>query len=208
MEKADYLWHAAEGDPLSPTSTVRRCPLSDDGIQQAFQLVLRKACGMPAEFAKRYTKHSARKLMVTRGKWPLSSGVGRAPPLTNRYSCQQRMPGASVRLRSCACQSDTLPMPASSGSRGSPAIRSSGWLATYELARVLTASGVASTPKATCLAITQYGMPCRSMMPNPRACSSTPLLAYMNFLVDFLFGPFGMIGTMGQVAGAAHSPSA
>ena len=99
-KKADYLWHAAEGDPLSPTSTVRRCPLSDEGIQQAFQLVLRKACGMPAEFAKRYTKHSARKLMVTRGKWPLSSGVGRAPPLTNRYSRQQRMPGASVRLRS------------------------------------------------------------------------------------------------------------
>ena len=63
-------------------------------------------------------------------------------------------------------------------------------------------------PRASCLAITQHGTPCRSMMPNPRACSSTPLLAYMNFLVDFLFGPFGMIGTMGQVAGAAHSPSA
>ena len=62
---ADLLWAAASGDPLCRHSTLRRCPLTDGEIQKAFQLVLTQACGMAAHEAQQYTKHSARKLVVS-----------------------------------------------------------------------------------------------------------------------------------------------
>ena len=61
----DFLWAESSGDPLSPSSFPLHCPLSDNGIQKAFQLVLQHACGMTPLEAARYTKHSARKLMVS-----------------------------------------------------------------------------------------------------------------------------------------------
>lgn len=61
----DFLWAECLGHPLSPSSSLKRCPLSDGGIQKALQLVLQHACGMSVLEASRFTKHSARKLMVS-----------------------------------------------------------------------------------------------------------------------------------------------
>ena len=61
----DFLWAESSGDPLSPASFPLHCPLSETGIQKAFQLVLQQACAMTSWEAAVFTKHSARKLMVS-----------------------------------------------------------------------------------------------------------------------------------------------
>ena len=63
--EADFLWADVTGDPTDCTASLLPCPLSDDKIQGAIQLVLQVACGMPAALARLYTKHSARKLLVS-----------------------------------------------------------------------------------------------------------------------------------------------
>ena len=61
----DFMWAESSGDPLSHSSRPLRCPLSEHGIQKAFKLVLQQACSMASWEVAGYTKHSARKLMVS-----------------------------------------------------------------------------------------------------------------------------------------------
>ena len=61
----DFLWADCSGDPLLATSSLVRCPLSDEKIQGAMRLVLQHACGMSPAMTLAYTKHSARKTMVS-----------------------------------------------------------------------------------------------------------------------------------------------
>ena len=62
---ADFLWPDVDGNPRDRAASLLPCPLPDDKIQWAIQLVLQVACSMPAALARRYTKHSARKLLVS-----------------------------------------------------------------------------------------------------------------------------------------------
>ena len=62
---ADFLWADHHGPPERMTSRVLNCPLPEAAIQRALRLVLQVACGMSAEEADLYTKHSARKTIVS-----------------------------------------------------------------------------------------------------------------------------------------------
>ena len=61
----DFLWADVHGDPASQEASLLRCPLDPGRIQWALRLVLRHACGMTAAEAAAFTKHSARKTLVS-----------------------------------------------------------------------------------------------------------------------------------------------
>ena len=62
---SDFLWADYSGKPTSSDGHILPCPLPESGIQRAIHMVLEHACGMPAALAKTFTKHSARKTMVS-----------------------------------------------------------------------------------------------------------------------------------------------
>jgi len=62
---SDFLWADYSGKPTSSEGHILPCPLPESGIQRTIHLVLEHACGMPAALAKTFTKHSARKTMVS-----------------------------------------------------------------------------------------------------------------------------------------------
>ena len=61
----DFLWADVQGDPRSSHAKLLPCPLDPGRIQWAIQLVLQSACGMTADQASVFTKHSARKTLVS-----------------------------------------------------------------------------------------------------------------------------------------------
>jgi hypothetical protein len=64
-DDGDFLWANADGNPLLPSSRLLRCPLPDGKIMEALRLVLRHACDMSPAMTLQYTKHSARKMLVS-----------------------------------------------------------------------------------------------------------------------------------------------
>ena len=64
-QDADFLWAESDGDPRSHHSRLLPCPLEAGKIQGAIRLILQEACGMSPAMAASFTKHSARKTMVS-----------------------------------------------------------------------------------------------------------------------------------------------
>jgi len=64
-DSGDFLWANADGNPLLPSSRLLRYPLPDGKILEGLRLVLRHACGMSPAMTSQYTKHSARKMIVS-----------------------------------------------------------------------------------------------------------------------------------------------
>ena len=61
----DFLWAESDGDPRFHHSRLLPCPLEAGKIQGAIRLILQEACGMSPAMAASFTKHSARKTMVS-----------------------------------------------------------------------------------------------------------------------------------------------
>ena len=61
----DFLWAESDGDPRSHHSRLLPCPLESGKIQGANRLILQEACGMSPVMTASFTKHSARKTMVS-----------------------------------------------------------------------------------------------------------------------------------------------
>jgi len=62
---SDFLWAESDGPPGDPASVLLPCPLDATKIQSAIRLVLQQVCSMSAVTAGSFTKHSARKTMVS-----------------------------------------------------------------------------------------------------------------------------------------------
>ena len=64
MEEGGFLFRSFAGDPLSADAKAEWACLPEEGITPRIRLLLQEACGMSADEAAGYTKHSCRHCMI------------------------------------------------------------------------------------------------------------------------------------------------